>query len=131
MRKHGSREEPARFHPESRQAVLNSAFGDAPVEDARHEATGDSRRIASAHTFARCGMTPQPHGVEQAVQRQLLGHPDLKFSSLVIRRIRDGVCLEGFVEGSDGLSDACRLARTVDGVNQVLNHLVVRQPVQS
>lgn len=67
-----------------------------------------------------------PHRLEQAVQRHLLSHPELRFSSLVIRRIPNGVCLEGVLETSANL-DVCNLARSVAGVNQVLNHLVVRQ----
>jgi hypothetical protein len=60
------------------------------------------------------------------VQRYLLSHPDLRFSTLVIRRIPNGVCLEGVLESSANL-DICGLARSVAGVNEVLNHLVVRQ----
>ncbi len=66
-----------------------------------------------------------PHRLEQAVQRHLLSHPELRFSTLVIRRIPNGVCLEGVLEHSSNL-DVCGLARSVAGVNEVLNHLVVR-----
>lgn len=69
-----------------------------------------------------------PHQIEQSVRRQLLAHPEFRFSSLVIRRIEDGVCLEGVVETDDDCADVCRLARSVAGVNSVLNHLVVRCP---
>ena len=67
------------------------------------------------------------HQVERAIQRELLGQPGLKFSSLVIRRVRDGVCLEGVVEANDESPDVCRLVRMAAGVDQVLNHLVVRR----
>ena len=69
-----------------------------------------------------------PHQIEQSVRRQLLAHPEFRFSSLVIRRIEDGVCLEGVVETDDDCADVCGLARNVAGVNSVLNHLVVRCP---
>jgi len=71
-----------------------------------------------------------PHRLEHAVQRRLLSHPELRFSSLVIRRIPNGVCLEGVVESSGDL-DVGNLARTVAGVDEVLNHLVVRRPARS
>lgn len=69
-----------------------------------------------------------PHRLEQAVQRRLLAQPDLRFASLVVRRIPNGVCLEGVLE-QEGDLDVCNLARTVDGVVAVLNHLVIQRPV--
>ena len=44
----------------------------------------------------------------------------------MIRRIPNGVCLEGVLE-SETDHDICNLARSVAGVDEVLNHLVVRQ----
>ena len=44
-----------------------------------------------------------PHRLEHAVQRHLLSHPELRFSTLVIRRIPNGVCLEGVLEHSANL----------------------------
>jgi hypothetical protein len=66
------------------------------------------------------------HGLEQAVHRRLRSQPGLEIASLVIRRIPNGVCLEGVLE-SDADQDVCNLARSVAGVDAVLNHLVVRQ----
>ena len=68
-----------------------------------------------------------PHQIEEDVQRELLGHSNLRFSSLVVRRIRDGVCLEGVLDVDETCPDVCGLARQVAGVREVLNHLVVRQ----
>jgi hypothetical protein len=68
------------------------------------------------------------HRMEYAVRRALLSHPELQFSSLVIRRVRDGVCLEGVLNAAPDSPDVCSLAQTVAGVNQVLNHLVTRNP---
>lgn len=72
--------------------------------------------------------TNGPHEVEQDVRRQLMAQPRLQFNSLVVRRIADGVCLEGVVETDFHRDDVGRLAGTVAGVNRVLNRLVVRQP---
>ncbi|HXY33683.1 MAG TPA: BON domain-containing protein [Planctomycetaceae bacterium] len=70
-----------------------------------------------------------PHRLEEAVHRRLRSQPGLRFASLVIRRIPNGVCLEGVLE-SDAEHDICRLVRSIDGVAEVLNHLVVRQRVR-
>ena len=69
-----------------------------------------------------------PHQIEEDVQRKLLSYPELQFSSLVIRRIPDGVCLEGVLEVEEDCPDIGRLARSVSGVREVLNHLVIRKP---
>jgi len=69
-----------------------------------------------------------PHSLEENLQRQLHADPRLQFSSLVIHRIPDGICLEGFLETSDECPDICQLVRSITGIEQVLNHLVVRQP---
>jgi hypothetical protein len=69
-----------------------------------------------------------PHGLEQAVHRRLRSQPGLQIASLVIRRIPNGVCLEGILE-SQPEHDVCNLARSVAGVDAVLNHLVVRSQV--
>lgn len=66
-----------------------------------------------------------PHSLERQVQRKLLAQPQLQFSSLVVRRMPDGVCLEGVLESTDG-SDLCTLARQVEGVIRVLDHVMVR-----
>ena len=71
-----------------------------------------------------------PHRIEEDVQRELLGQPELRFSSLVVRRVPGGVCLEGVLEAADvdaASSCVCGLARQVAGVQEVLNHLVIRQ----
>lgn len=67
------------------------------------------------------------HRVEYAVQKELLSHPDLHFSSLVVRRTPTGVCLEGVVETAAECPDVCRLARSVAGVGEVINRLMVRR----
>lgn len=74
-----------------------------------------------------------PHQVEEEVRRELMGQSDLRFSSLVVRRIPGGVCLEGVLEVDEseqsavGTPDVDNLARRVAGVEAVLNHLVVQR----
>lgn len=67
-----------------------------------------------------------PHQVEADVRRTLLGERDLRFTSLVVRRVPDGVCLEGLLESGEDAPDVDDLARQVRGVERVINHLLVR-----
>jgi osmotically-inducible protein OsmY len=66
-----------------------------------------------------------PHQVEQDVRRALLSQPNLHFSSLVVRRIADGVCLQGILQTDAESPDVCSIAQRVSGVNCVLNHLLI------
>ncbi|MGH7129284.1 MAG: hypothetical protein ACREJB_04320 [Planctomycetaceae bacterium] len=74
--------------------------------------------------------------IEHAIRRELLEQPDLHFSTLVIRRLQNGVCLEGVVEVGQAAQDnpaanpaaeVCRLVRQVSGLDDVRNRLVVRR----
>lgn len=67
----------------------------------------------------------QPHDVEAEVQRVLHNTPDLEFTSLVVRRVPQGVCLEGVLHSTRRSRDVADLARTVAGVDVVINHLLV------
>jgi hypothetical protein len=91
-----------------------------------HFETHPPRALWNAGDHPPHSETAAPHRLEGAVRRHLLSHPKLRFSTLVIRRIPNGVCLQGVLEDSVDL-DVCNLARSVAGVNEVLNHLVVRQ----
>lgn len=90
---------------------------------------GSGRRSAPVRTGEAGSyvVVERPHQVEQDVQRELLGHPNLNFSSLVVRRIQCGVCLEGVLDAGRNAPDVCALAQSVSGVDEVLNHLVVRE----
>jgi len=68
------------------------------------------------------------HHIECDVRRRLMTHPSLSFTSLVIRRIRDGVCLQGVLETPADPDEIRRLATQVDGVDRVLNRLVQHRP---
>ncbi|TXT21719.1 MAG: Uncharacterized protein FD138_3997 [Planctomycetota bacterium] len=51
----------------------------------------------------------------------------LSFTSLVVRRLRDGLCLEGVLETDDDTDNVTSLVRSICGATQVLNHLVVHR----
>ena len=67
-----------------------------------------------------------PHRLEQEVRNRLMSEPSLNFTSLVVRRVHDGLCLEGVLE-TDNADDASTLVRRVCGATLVLNHLVVHR----
>jgi hypothetical protein len=68
-----------------------------------------------------------PHLVESEVRRALVARPELHFKSLVVRRVNNGVCLEGVLEADDSAPDVDELAREVAGVECVLNRLLVHK----
>ncbi len=70
-------------------------------------------------------VSSQPHSIESGVRRELLANPGFSVSSLVVRRIPNGVCLEGVVHVHDKKADVGSVARQVMGVKEVQNHLLV------
>ncbi|MBD3676629.1 MAG: BON domain-containing protein [Planctomycetaceae bacterium] len=71
-----------------------------------------------------------PHTTELDVRRLLLTQMNCHFHSLVVHRTRDGICLQGVVDGepSDG-EEICRIAATVSGVKSVINRLTFQHCV--
>lgn len=69
-----------------------------------------------------------PHRFEQDIRHQLMCEPNLNFTSLTVRRIQDGVFLEGILETDDEAADIESLVRRVSGVQRVLNSVVIRRP---
>ena len=87
----------------------------------------DSFERSSSQTLALDDAC-RPHQVEQDVRRFLLSRVDLRFSSLVVRRIHDGICLEGVVEVDGDVADIGKLFANAVGLDRVLNRLVARRP---
>lgn len=75
----------------------------------------------------RCGSSVlgEEHSIESGVRRKLIAAPGFSVSSLVVRRIPNGVCLEGVVRVHDKQADVNSVARQVLGVKEVQNHLLV------
>ncbi len=59
------------------------------------------------------------------VRRALLSENGLDIASLVVRRVPNGVCLEGVVRVNGDDVDVCRAVRKLAGVGEIMNHLVV------
>ena len=94
--------------PVASKTGLEATFDDAPPID---EAPTDS-----------------PSSLEHTVRQKLISDPHVRISSLVVRQIEGGVCLEGTLETSNDLTDVERLVRSVASVDRILNRLVLRPP---
>ena len=65
------------------------------------------------------------HQLASDVRRALLSETGLDIASLVVRRVPNGVCLEGVVRVNGDDVDVCKAVRKLEGVGEILNHLVV------
>lgn len=65
------------------------------------------------------------HQLEADVRRALTVSEGLDIGSLVVRRLPDGICLEGVVRVSGDDFDVCRAVREIEGVGEVVNRLVI------
>ena len=66
-----------------------------------------------------------PHFLEFEVQRQLLSEPRYQFTSLVVRRTKSGVCLDGVLIADEEAPNVTELVRKTCSVEDVVNRLVV------
>ncbi|MBI1345856.1 hypothetical protein GC163_06160 [bacterium] len=80
------------------------------------------QEVESARSSA---LQTTPHSLECEVHARLSQHPGLTVKSLVVRRIPNGVCLEGRIETQDDAFDPARFVRQIPGLGEVVNHLVV------
>jgi hypothetical protein len=69
----------------------------------------------------------QSHRLEHEVRSRLMSEPQLQFTSLVVRRLPDGLCLEGVVETSGDPEDVSELIRQICNVPNISNRLVVHR----
>ena len=63
--------------------------------------------------------------LESAVRRALNDSDGLDIGSLVVRRIPNGICLEGVIRVSSDDFDVCSGVREIEVVGEVVNNLVV------
>lgn len=65
-----------------------------------------------------------PHAVEREVHRRLSAHPGIRLQSLVVRKTPVGVCLEGRAEMLEPELDLNAMLTDIEGVGEVINHLM-------
>ncbi len=65
------------------------------------------------------------HQLEAAIRRALCAENGVDIGGLVVRRLQNGVCLEGVIRVSSDDFDVCSAVREIEGVGEIVNHLVV------
>jgi len=65
------------------------------------------------------------HQLEADVRRALNAADGLDIGSLVVRRLPNGICLEGVIRVSSDDFDVCSAVREIEGVGEIVDHLVV------
>jgi hypothetical protein len=71
------------------------------------------------------------HRLEFDVQHRLRTAPGLEFETLVVRRLPDGICLEGVLKSVEIDPDLADLVRKVAGVTRVLDRVVRTPKIES
>ncbi|MBX3436829.1 MAG: hypothetical protein KF861_05000 [Planctomycetaceae bacterium] len=66
-----------------------------------------------------------PYAVETAVRKKLTAQDGVHFLELVVRRVPDGVCLEGVMQTDNECLDIADLVRQCAGIDRVINHLLI------
>lgn len=65
------------------------------------------------------------HQLEADVRRALMSSDGIEIASLAVRRLPNGVCLEGVIRVQGDDVDVCRAVRELDGVGEVVDHLTI------
>ncbi|MEZ6049788.1 MAG: hypothetical protein R3C02_00110 [Planctomycetaceae bacterium] len=66
-----------------------------------------------------------PHAIELAVRKRLSKEKGIRFMELVVRRMPDGICLDGVVHTDGNCPDVAKVVREIAKVDRVVNHLLV------
>ena len=98
------------------------ATGNHRKSDETPGRSGPPREVDSGRITASSGE------LEKRIREKLDSQLDMPFSSLKVRQLEDGICLEGVLETDDQLHVVERLVRSVVQVDRILNRLVVRAP---
>lgn len=86
----------------------------------------DAASVGSVEDDLGSGCHEASHLTELHVRRHLMKQSGLSFSSLVVRRMENGLCLQGVVESCDDEPDFDHLVREVAAVENVVSQVVVR-----
>ncbi len=74
--------------------------------------------------YSECSET---HDYEREIQRRLLEMPGLHFTSLVVRRLENGICVQGVLETSGPHLDIGKIIRDLSGAENVVNQVLIRE----
>lgn len=65
------------------------------------------------------------HQLEAEIRRALCAENGVDIGGLAVRRLPNGICLEGVIRVSSDDFDVCSAVREIEGVGEIVNHLVV------
>ncbi len=65
------------------------------------------------------------HQLEAEVRQALSAGNGVDIGGLVVRRLQNGICLEGVIRVCSDDFDVCSAVREIEGVGEIVNHLVV------
>ena len=68
---------------------------------------------------------PSCHEIEADVRRELLATEGVTVKSLVVRRLDNGVCLQGVIRFDGAEFDLGDTIRRIPGIDRILNHMVI------
>jgi hypothetical protein len=63
--------------------------------------------------------------LEAEIRQALCAENGVDIGGLVVRRLSNGICLEGVIRVSSDDFDVCSAVREIEGVGEIVNHLVV------
>ena len=110
-------------------AVISQPHISVPNSDTGSFATADGPvQPDSKSPVVKESLDDSPSSLERAVRQKLISAADVSISSLVVRQIEGGVCLDGILETHGDVTDVESLVRSVASVDRVLNRLVRRPP---
>ena len=78
-------------------------------------------QMTASHAAAQS--VPEPHSLERLITHEL--RTVFSFPTLVVRRTRNGICLQGVLHWEEGAPDVTSTAQRIAGVEHVINHLVI------
>ena len=79
----------------------------------------------AAKTNATAIPSRSSHQLEAEVREALSSADGVDVGGLMVRRLPNGICLEGVVRVSSDDFDVCSAVREIEGVGEIVNHLVV------
>jgi hypothetical protein len=99
-----------------------------PWEEQSEDQVDGVVAVSEPLTDSYSGPFAGPHEIEQAIWHELQNSSGCRFSTLIVRRLPDGVCLQGVLETEDDafLEEVDNRVKRIACVNRVLTQFVVR-----
>ncbi len=114
------------FLTDKEGVVMKRSVHQRPIDPIAPMAMDDPVPAGSSTSIERpdC-VQPDPHAIEREVRKRLASAEGIRFMELVVRRLPNGVCLEGVVHTDGECPDVAKVVREIAKVDQVINRLLV------